>query len=395
MKTQRVKFRDIEQVPHLNIVTSFKSDFCGSSPAPFIGRYGYPHVNIGVLSPQFSGDVVQYDSPKLWSNKQYTMGTIASLRYGLVNSHSNAYVKDRTNTFLDICREVGMAKRSAEVEISLQSKPQLQLHPEREIKPFGPQGIIRKARITENTKVDTRVDKIVSDTDLKAASAVLTLYKKGFEENSIHKLLSVGTLGIGKQRKLVPTRWSITAVDDTIANELIKEIKEYPVGEYSVYFGGDWGNYYIILFFSDVWQYELFETYLDLRVNPWSKNGYAYSTDYEPYLGRKTYAEETAGGFYAARVPILEKIKERKRQGSCLALRFISPEYNVPLGVWVCREASRKCLQEKPVYFASKELMIMYTKELIQRKFGFNVDLLLHESILLKELNVQKKLVEF
>ena len=288
-----------------------------------------------------------------------------------------------------------MAKKSAELEILLKSKPQLQLKPEKESHPFGPQIMMRKARITENTRVDTRVDKVVSDTDLKSVQGIMKLYRKGFEENSLHKLLSVGTLGIGKQRKLVPTRWSITAVDDTIAKELVKEVKDYQIGEYSCHFGGDWGNYYLLLFFPDVWSYELFETYLDLRVNPWSKNGYAYSTDYEPYDGRKTYAEETAGGFYAARLPILEKMKQLQRQGSCLALRFISSEYNVPLGVWVCREASRKSLQERPIHFASQELMITYAKEIIHRKFGFNLDMLFNESILLKELKVQRKLTQF
>ena len=28
----------------------YKKDFFGDSPAPFIGRYGYPNVNVGVLS---------------------------------------------------------------------------------------------------------------------------------------------------------------------------------------------------------------------------------------------------------------------------------------------------------------------------------------------------------
>ena len=180
-----------------------------------------------------------------------------------------------------------------------------------------------------------------------------------------------------------------------VGKELIKEVKDLPVGEYQIYFGGGWGNYYLLLFFPEVWSYELFETYLNKDVNPWSKQGYAYSTDYENYKCRKKYAEETAGGYYACRLPILEKMKQLKRQHSCLALRFITPEYNVPLGVWVCREATKRSLSEKPISFTSEELMLNYARNFIKNKFGFNLDLLLEKSKYLKGSKNQKKLSDF
>jgi len=397
MKIQRVKYKDIEQIPKLKLNKSFKTDFFGSSPAPFIGRLGYPKVNVGFLSPQFTGDTSYYDSPKLWSKSNFKIGQVASMRYGLVNSRSSASIKDvrKSNRFLDIIKEVGMAKQAVELEVNLTKQPALQFKLEKEIIPFGPTSSVKKVKITKNTKVDTRVDKIVADTDLKSSSAILSLYKKGFEESFLNKILSVGNLGLGKNRKLVPTRWSITAVDSTVSNNLIKEVKDLQVGDYMAYFGGDWGNYYLLLLFPEVWSYELFETYLNKNVNPWSKTGYAYSTDYENYNGRKNYAEETAGGYYACRLPIVEKMKELKRQHSCLALRFITPEYNVPLGVWVCREASRKSLTNQPIKFSSEELMMKYAKLLINKKFGFNLDLLFNKSKLLKSKKMQKKLIEF
>ncbi|MBU0470949.1 MAG: hypothetical protein KKA62_03455 [Nanoarchaeota archaeon] len=402
MQIKRVKFKDIEQIPQLQLNKEFKEDFLGSSPAPFIGRFGYPNVNIGVLSPQFSGDTSYYDSPKLWSRSSFKIGQIASLRYGLVNSRSSANVKEvlkgdssKGGRFLEIVKEVGLAKNSADLEINLKKKPQLQLKPEKEVIPFGPQAEIRKARITSNTKVDSRVERVVSDTDLKSGAALISLYKKGFEESSLNKLLSVGNLGIGKDRKLVPTRWSITAVDDTIGKQLIKEIKDFQSGEYQAYFGGEWGNYYLLLFFPEVWSYELFETYLGYKINPWSKEGHFYSTDYEDYGGRKNYAEETAGGYYTVRLAALEKMKELKRQGSVLALRFITTEYNVPLGVWVTREAARKSLQGRAITFSDEKLMLQYARLLILKKFGFELDQLLKESKLLKNKKQQKKLSEF
>ncbi|MFH1276257.1 MAG: hypothetical protein ABIH82_04025 [Candidatus Woesearchaeota archaeon] len=397
MKIKRVKFKDIEQLPNFNINKNFKQNFQGSSPAPFIGRFGYPKINIGFLSPQISGDTSNYDSPSSWSKNNSSINNIASLRYGLVNSRTQNSVKDLQNNsrFLEIIQEVGMASKPVELEVNLNKIPKLDIKLEKEVSPFGPASKLDKAKITSNTKVDSRVERIVSDTDLKAAPGILSLYKKGFDENFLTKLISTANTGLKNNRKLVPTRWSITAIDDTIGKQLITEIKDYSPGEFQAYFSGEWGNYYLILFFPEVWGYELFESYVNYQVNPWSKAGYFYSTDYENYAGRKTYAEETAGGYYACRIGVLEKLKALKRQGSVLALRFITSEYNIPLGVWVCREASRKSLAEKPITFSSEELMLRYAKLLIQKKFGFDIEVLLKESKLLKQNKEQSKLNKY
>ncbi|MEK6845375.1 MAG: hypothetical protein AABY26_01340, partial [Nanoarchaeota archaeon] len=298
------------------------------------------------------------------------------------------------NKFLELCQDIGRTVKSAEVEVNLKKQPHLNFNPEKEIIPFGPQAEVYKARLTSNPRVDTRVDRIVSDTDLKAVMGVTELYRKGFEETFLTKLLSSGNMGLEQNRKLVPTRWSITAVDDTVGKKLLEEIKDFPLGEEQAYFGGSWGNYYLVLLFPENWGFELFETYIEYKVNPWSKEGNFYSTDYEDYSGRKSYAEECAGGYYAARLAVLEKMKDQKRQNSALVLRFITSEYKIPLGVWVCREACRKSMKEKPLIFGDKQLMLKYAEELVKRKLGFEVNLLLTESRLLKR-EKQKKLGEF
>ena len=397
MNIQRVKFKDIEQLPPFLSKINFKQHFQGSSPAPFIGRFGYPKVNIGFLSPQLSGDTSYYDAPRDWSRDNASITNIASLRYGLVNSRTQNSVKDLSNSsrFLEIIQEVSMASKPVELEVSLNKIPTLEVKMEKEVAPFGPASSLQKARITANPKVDSKVERVVSDTDLKAAPGIISLYQKGFDEHFLTKLLSAGNTGLKQNRKLVPTRWSITAVDDTLGKQLIQTIKDYSLGEYQSYFGGSWGNYYLILCFPQVWEYELFESYVNYQINPWSKKGYFYSTDHESYEGRKIYAEETAGGYYANRLAILEKLNEIKRQCSVLTLRFITSEYNIPLGVWVCREASRKSLAEKPLTFSSQELMLQYAQALIQKKFGFDITILLKESKLLKEKKEQKRLGEF
>lgn len=206
--------------------------------------------------------------------------------------------------------------------------------------------------------------------------------------------MSVGTLGLKKDRKLVPTRWSITATDDIIGKNLISEIKDFnEISSYSAYFGSYLGNYYIILMFPEVWSYELFETYVPAN---WDFNKQLrYTTDYESYSGRKEYAFGTVGGYYTVRLAILEKLKEMKRQASVLALRFITDEYTMPLGVWVTRQAARKSVDGKPIEFSSKELMIEYARKLVKRKFNYNADFLLKDSVLLKNVREQSKLSMF
>ena len=51
MQIKRVKYADMEITRQIfGGVKNLKEDFFGSSPAPFVGRYGYPYVNVGILA---------------------------------------------------------------------------------------------------------------------------------------------------------------------------------------------------------------------------------------------------------------------------------------------------------------------------------------------------------
>lgn len=145
--------------------------------------------------------------------------------------------------------------------------------------------------------------------------------------------------------------------------------------------------------FPEVWSYELFETYIP--PNHSFNSGLRSTTDYESYKGRKNYAVNTAGGYYAVRLASLEKLKQIKKQASVLALRFITDEYSMPLGVWVTRESARKSLSSQKIEFSSLQLMIKYAEKLIKKRFNWNINQLLKNSILLKKIKTQTKLREF
>ncbi len=369
-------------------------NFTSDAVSPFVGRFGYPNVNVGILAPpERSDDSWLYDAPKFWSSENFEIPKIVDFRSSLLNSRDNVNIRKKIK-LIEISQDIAMSSKPVDVEIQLKEKPRFQLNLDSHMAPTGPNAKLKKASLTENPKIHTKVYKVFDDIDLKAQDAVNYLFENNFDENFLSKLLSVGVLGLKVNRKLTPTKWSITATDDIIGKNLINEIKDFSeTDSYYSFFGNYLGNYYLILMFPEIWSYELFETYVPQN---WIYNKeLRYTTDYENYSGRKEYASNTAGGYYTVRLAILEKLKEMKRQASVLALRFITDEYTMPLGVWVTRQTARKSMISKPIEFSSKELMLDYAGKLIKRKFGYNVDYLLSSSILLKNIKQQTKLAKF
>ncbi|MFT4298012.1 MAG: hypothetical protein ACMXX5_02365 [Candidatus Woesearchaeota archaeon] len=392
-----MKNQALSKVKEMKITENFQAD----APAIFVGRHGYPNLNIGFLTPpEKKEDSWLYDAPKEWSGQSFSIPKVIDYRSALINSRFKADIKksindsNNKNKFIEIAQEVTQASRPVELELNLQDKPKMQLNFDPYLSPTGPNANASKVNITSNPYISKQIEKRVSDTDLLSAQAVTELFNKGYDENFLSKLLSMGNLGVGKNRKLVPTRWSITAVDDTVGKEIINEIKDYELIQPTLFFGGYMGNYYLIMMFEDVWSYELFEMYAPAkRTIPDQEMEYA--TDHEDFNGRKDYAENTAGGYYACRTGLLEKLKSIKKQSSCLVMRFISEEYSCPLGVWVCREATRKALEGKQHLFETKEQMIGYAKFIIKKKFNYNIDFMLKNSKLYENIKRQTKLSFF
>ncbi len=333
--------RKLEQVMP---ATSRKKDFQGASPpSVFIGSHSYPRVNTGILSPQHPGNPGKLDSPKDWYDEDYSIEKVASLRTSLVNSKQRLKVEE-TDRFVDNTREIAMARKPVNIEVSLEKKPASQISGGR-VKPVSASGDIEQFRLGENPSVEKKVERAFYDTDLKAENAVEELYGKGVDGYKIQQSLSAGMLGEEESRKLVPTRWSITATDDMLSKKLRGRVKNYQqLGQIEYYRNEYVGNDFHIFLVPGRWEYELVELKRSGSVWNAAENTYI-AQNYEPFSGRTSYAEQTAGAYYAARLGVLEHLDARRRQAKVLILREVTPEYWAPLGVWVIRETVRNAFE--------------------------------------------------
>jgi hypothetical protein len=128
---------------------------------------------------------------------------------------------------------------------------------------------------------------------------------------------------------------------------MMRDVRHMPeIDEFLLFHGEYLGNHYEILMMPDAYQFELVEMW---ESKEWGVDG--LSADYEPNGGRKSYADQTHGAFYAGRLAVMEKLTQMKRQASVLIVREIKKEYDVPMGIWQMRETVRGAFDSAPEKF--------------------------------------------
>lgn len=308
-----------------------------SPPSVFVGRIGYPYVYVGPLVPPVQEDTSLYDLPEFWFGK--TIDEIVGFRSMLIRGKYRVHVRkfEKAGKIIEKTRELALAVKPVDVELMLKKKPRGFIILDGDVQPFGPSAPIRNL-LVGNARWDQQIEKAYGDTDLKAAEAVLELYSKGVLVTKIQRAFSVGAFGLKKNRRLVPTRWSITAVDSVTSKELIEKVKTFPeISEYRVYKSCYLDNIFEVLMIPRAWSYEIIEAWYPGTV--WNPDGggiFVYS-GWEDYDGRTTYAE-IGGCYYAARLAVCEQLVKERRQAAVLVLREAHPGYIMPVGVWQVRE---------------------------------------------------------
>jgi hypothetical protein len=318
-----------------------------SPPSVFIGRIGYPNVYVGPLVPPVHEDTSIYDLPEQWFGK--SIDEIVGFRSLLIRGKHRVHVQkfSEAGKILEQTRDLALSENSVDTELNLTKKPRGSIFINDSVQPFGPSAPIKDLRVG-NARYEHRIEKAYYDTDLRATQAVLELYDRGVMVTKIQKAFSVGAFGIEKNRRLVPTRWSITAVDDIVSKNLAETVKTFPeINEYRVYESVYLDNIFEILMIPAQWSYESMEAWYPGTVwNPHGRNTAIFS-DWEGNDGRTTYAE-IGGCYYSARLAVCEQLIKERRQATVIVLREARPGYIMPVGVWQVRENVRNAMKHVP-----------------------------------------------
>ncbi len=367
-----------------------------SPPGVFVSWTGYPKVTFSPMAPAIepTDDAWLIDDTDRWFGMPGEK--IISFRESLVRGNMKLGVKDAAKPSYGLLevQETLMAKKPVGVEMQLHSAPRAkELSFSDFHAPMGPQGELKKFSMTENPQVNPKIDKMVSDTDAKALDGMVELYKHEVGVNQLHKLLSAGMLGVKKHRKLVPTRFSITAIDSNLSEHFIDEkIKYYSQLQGIQLFHSNYlENYFYALLIPKEWSYELMEVWKPgASWNVDSKEP-IFMSDSEFYDGRTSYADNTAGGYYAVRIAVVEYLLREQRQATAIIFREIGDSGLPPLGVFKCRETVRDALIKKPLYFGELNPALKY----LSAKLTVPMKYWIKQSKLLDNVYHQKKITSF
>lgn len=318
----------------------FSSDsISGSSPpSVFVGSYGYPKVGVGPMVPPIHGDTSLLDSPERWLGK--TLEEIVNFRLNLVRGIQKVSVTNPQGRYIENLQDLAMSQTTPDSDVIFYKNTAPITSLDGESAPFGPIGEIKSAKFSGMT-ASKPIEKTYYDRDLKAEDAVLKLYNSGIEISKIQKCFSIGMFG--KERKLVPTRWSITATDDIISNNLVSEILDHTqIDSCMVFTHEHLGNLFSVLLFPHRWIFEMEEAWHT------DKGQVGFGADAEDANGIDHYPS-IAGAYFAAKLGVAEYLTKKRRQAGVLVLREIRPDYAVPVGVWQVREAIRAAMTKTPI----------------------------------------------
>jgi hypothetical protein len=361
-----------------------------SPPSVFVGRTGYPKIAIGPMTTPLKGDSSILDIPEMWTTK--SIPEFIEMRTQLIRGKYsvNIYDVESTNKIVEYTREIAMAKDFIDVESEFYKQPRGSLTLLSEAQPHGPSGYIKKMNV-DNIKMDHKIEKAFYDTDLTAREATIGLYDSSVLVSKLQRAFSVGAFGLRKNRRFVPTRWSITAVDSMLGENLMRSTRDAPlINEFRVFERYHLDNRWIILMMPSEWCYELIEAwYPSTTWNPYSKNIQIFG-DHEHHKGRTTYAQ-IGGCYYAARLAVNEYLNKERRQAGVVVLREAHPGYILPVGVWNVRENVRAALRTQPYLFNDIQDALTH----IANRFDIPKSRWIHNSAILQDKLFQRRLDDY
>jgi len=342
-----------------------------SPPSVFVGRYGYPRITIGPLtSPVDMPLPGRLESPEFLFGR--SIEDVYSIRSSMIRGKYRLDVrasKDardfgseplfeverklpvRGRKLLESVQELSLSARSVDTEMGVIRHGGKGLEPpsvDSISMPMGPSVNVSRVDLNQNPGVPGPVEKATSDTDLKATEASVELFGSGIPLGHLVRLFSVGLLGEGRKRKLVPTRWTITALDDILSSEIKdRVVRKEGIDRHMLFSAERFGNHFLVALYPPPFRFEMLEQWQNDSL--WGQS--PVITDHEGPMGRKGYASNITGAYYAARLSIVQYLEKIERNAGFTVIRWITGDYWAPLGVWVIRETVKRAMEGPPIIF--------------------------------------------
>jgi len=329
----------------LAIISNIKGRIVEGSTPPsiIVGESGYPRVNVMVqVPPGIKGNRAKnYDDPYNWWGI-LNLEDIIRLRSSLLATITKANIH---NPWILYDKEISLSAVSSkpvDTYIELRRVPEPILRFDSILTPVGPRAPMEKLKVVENPKISKEIEKIIWD-DLRAYEAVWRLFNRNIDFYTIVRAFSLGLLGRIRRRRLIPTRWAITAVDSIISKNLLKRLREYKqINDYYVGFTEYLGNKFAIILHPQSYEFTWIEVWHPSSLWVKKSNKPIIIVNRErPGKGPK-YVD---GGYMAAKTGVLQYLNTIRRRAGVIIIREVLPSYYVPTGNWHIRISAYKALE--------------------------------------------------
>ncbi|WP_291766928.1 hypothetical protein [Caldivirga sp. UBA161] len=335
---RRVTLSRVEKYINGNVTGS-------SPPSVVVGEYGYPSVSVMIgIPPNVHGDAASsYDNPSEWWGK-LSLFDIIRLRSSMVAALTTVKVNDVDKLHNNELAYASVSEKPVDMEALLKGKLS-ELDINELLTPTPPSARALRIKINDNPRVPKPIERLIND-DVKANDAVWEAYRAGIGVYPLVRALSVGMLGRRRSRRLVPTRWAITAVDSIIGNRLRSKVALMPeLSEDLLFYGEYLGNRFMIVLRPGVYKARWIELWHPSSALVLGNEAAVHVVD-EDYRGRVSNMD---GGFYAARLSALEYLSKVGKSAEVIIFREVLPEYFVTVGNWHIRETVKRAFENGPI----------------------------------------------
>jgi len=315
-------------------------------PSVIVGEARYPNVPVIFnVPPNVRGDEARsFDDPLGWWGR-VSLDEIIRRRSQQVASIVKVNV---TNPFGLYDKEVSVAAVSlkpVESEAVLRKPPRPKLTFSAGLDPVGPAAEAEEVRVVGNASLPKPLEKLMWD-DLPAYESAVELYRKNVDMYTIIRAFSLGLLGRVRRRKLVPTRWAITAVDRALTSYMLRRVRTLPkISDIELYEGEYLGNRFKIILYPGRALVEWVEVWYPLTAFTQSALKPLIIYNKATPLGK---TETLDGGFDAAKFAVIEHLSKRGKKAAAIIIREITPQYYASVGNWHIRETVRNALSRPP-----------------------------------------------